>query len=167
MGYLWRAVDAGGEGLDVLVQSKRNKHAALNLMRKLLKKYAYAPAGWSRTTCGHTAQRPAISASSTCISASDGVESTTGAVAVGTEEWLFAGSFRTLPVPQFGPWLRFQSPLVKPDVRISRIRLSPVPSNLRSWQVAAVSRDGVEAERLIKILVRDLVEPGAFASRSP
>ena len=36
------------------------------------------------------------------------VESTTGAVAVGTEEWLLAGSFRTLPVPQFGPWLRFQ-----------------------------------------------------------
>jgi hypothetical protein len=46
----------------VLVQSKRNKHAALNLMRKLLKKYAYDPGGWSRTTCGHTAQRPAISA---------------------------------------------------------------------------------------------------------
>jgi putative transposase len=43
MGYLWRAVDAEGEVLDVLVQSKRNKHAALNLMRKLLKKYAYAP----------------------------------------------------------------------------------------------------------------------------
>ena len=104
---------------------------------------------------------------STATSAGDGVESTTGAVAVGAEEWLFAGSFRTLPVPQFGPWLRFQSPLVKPDVRISRIRLSPVPSNVRSWQVAAVSRDGVEAERLIKILVRDLVEPGAFASRSP
>jgi hypothetical protein len=101
------------------------------------------------------------------MSAGDGVESTTGAVAVGTEEWLFAGCFRTLPVPQFGPWLRFQSPLVKPDVRISRIQLSPVPSNLRSWQVAAVSRDGVEAERLIKTLVRDLVEPGAFASRSP
>jgi hypothetical protein len=113
------------------------------------------------------AQRPALSASNACMSAGDGVESTTGAVAVGHEEWLFAGSFRTLPVPQFGPWLRFQSPLVKPDVRISRIRLSPVPSNLRSWQVAAVSRDGVEAERLIKILVRDLAEPGAFASRSP
>src|SRR5271154_6639333 len=46
------------------------------------------------------------------MSAVGGVESTTGAVAVGTEEWLFAGSFRTLPVPQFGPWLRFQSPLV-------------------------------------------------------
>src|SRR5918996_6551106 len=36
--YLWRAVDAEGEILDVLVQSKRNKRAALRLMRKLLKK---------------------------------------------------------------------------------------------------------------------------------
>ncbi len=39
--YLWRAVDAEGEVRDVLVQSKRNKHAALKLMRKLLKKYAF------------------------------------------------------------------------------------------------------------------------------
>ena len=36
MVYLWRAVDAEGEVLDVLVQSKRNKHAALKLMRNLL-----------------------------------------------------------------------------------------------------------------------------------
>jgi transposase-like protein len=43
MAYLWRAVDAEGEVLDVLVQSKRNKHAALKLMRKLLKKYAFVP----------------------------------------------------------------------------------------------------------------------------
>ena len=43
MVYLWRAVDAEGEVLDVLVQSKRNKHAALKLMRKLLKKYAIVP----------------------------------------------------------------------------------------------------------------------------
>jgi putative transposase len=41
MVYLWRAVDA--EVLDVLVQSKRNKHAALKLMRKLLRKYAVVP----------------------------------------------------------------------------------------------------------------------------
>ena len=34
MVYLWRAVDAEGEVLDMLVQSKRNKHAALKLMRK-------------------------------------------------------------------------------------------------------------------------------------
>jgi transposase-like protein len=43
MVYLWRAVDAEGEVLDLLVQSKRNKHAALKLMRKLLKKYGFVP----------------------------------------------------------------------------------------------------------------------------
>jgi transposase-like protein len=31
--YLWRAVDCDGEVLDVLVQSRRNKRAALKLMR--------------------------------------------------------------------------------------------------------------------------------------
>lgn len=41
--YLWRAVDAEGEVLDVLVQSKRNKHAALKLMRKLLWKHGFLP----------------------------------------------------------------------------------------------------------------------------
>jgi transposase len=35
--------DAEGEVLDVLVQFKRNEHAALKLMRKLLKKYGFAP----------------------------------------------------------------------------------------------------------------------------
>jgi putative transposase len=43
MVYLWRAVDGEGEVLDVLVQSKRDKHAPLKLMRKLLKKYAFVP----------------------------------------------------------------------------------------------------------------------------
>src|SRR6202171_2740717 len=41
--YLWRAVDADGEVLDVLVQARRNKRAALKLMRKLLKKYGFIP----------------------------------------------------------------------------------------------------------------------------
>ncbi len=41
--YLWRAVDCEGEVLDVLVQTKRNKAAALKLMRKLLKKYGFIP----------------------------------------------------------------------------------------------------------------------------
>ena len=41
--YLWRAVAAEGEVLDVLVQTRRNKHAALKLMRKLLKKYGLIP----------------------------------------------------------------------------------------------------------------------------
>jgi len=41
--YLWRAIDQNGEVLDVLVQAKRDKRAALKLMRKLLKKYGLAP----------------------------------------------------------------------------------------------------------------------------
>src|SRR5260370_38808096 len=43
MVFLWRAGDAEGEVLDVVVQAKRNKHAALKLMRKLLRKYAVVP----------------------------------------------------------------------------------------------------------------------------
>lgn len=41
--YLWRAVDSEGEVLDILVQSRRNKKAALKLMRELLKKKGFAP----------------------------------------------------------------------------------------------------------------------------
>ena len=41
--YLWRAVDDEGEVLDVLVQSSRNKKAALKLVRKLLKKQGFLP----------------------------------------------------------------------------------------------------------------------------
>lgn len=41
--YLWRVVDPEGEVLDVLVQSKRNKHATLKLMGKLLKKCGFVP----------------------------------------------------------------------------------------------------------------------------
>jgi len=41
--YLWRAVDDEGEVLEVLAQLRRNKRAALKLMRKLLKKQGYIP----------------------------------------------------------------------------------------------------------------------------
>ena len=41
--YLWRAVDAESEVLDVPVQAKRNRAAATKLMRKLLKKYGFQP----------------------------------------------------------------------------------------------------------------------------
>jgi DDE domain len=41
--YLWRAVDAEGEVLDVLVQTRRNKRAALKLMRQLQKKNGFVP----------------------------------------------------------------------------------------------------------------------------
>ncbi len=41
--YLWRAVDSEGEVLDILVHPRRNKKAALKLMRKLLKKQGFIP----------------------------------------------------------------------------------------------------------------------------
>jgi hypothetical protein len=72
MVYLWRAVDAEGEVLDLLVQSKRNKHAALKLMRKLLKKYALFQSGWSPTTCDRTPPRLASLGSNGGMSVGDG-----------------------------------------------------------------------------------------------
>ena len=44
--YLWRAVDAEGEVLDVLLQAKRDQRAARKLMRKLLKRQGMAPDEW-------------------------------------------------------------------------------------------------------------------------
>jgi len=41
--WLWRAVDDEGEVLDMLVQKRRNKHAALKLFRKLLKRQGIHP----------------------------------------------------------------------------------------------------------------------------
>ena len=42
--YMWRAVDSEGEVLDLLVQRRRDKAAALRLLRKLLKKQGFVPA---------------------------------------------------------------------------------------------------------------------------
>ena len=41
--FMWRAVDKEGEVLDVLVQKRRNKAAALKLLRKLLKNQGLVP----------------------------------------------------------------------------------------------------------------------------
>ena len=41
--YLWRAVDQHGTILDILVQSRRNKAAAVKFFRKLLKGCTYVP----------------------------------------------------------------------------------------------------------------------------
>jgi putative transposase len=41
--WLWRAVDGEGEVLDLLVQRRRDKAAAVKLTRKLLKKKGFAP----------------------------------------------------------------------------------------------------------------------------
>ena len=41
--WLWRAVDDEGEVLNLLVQRRRDKAAAVKLMRQLLKKQGFAP----------------------------------------------------------------------------------------------------------------------------
>ena len=41
--FLWRAVDDEGEVFDMLVQKRRNKAAALKLLRKLLKNQGVHP----------------------------------------------------------------------------------------------------------------------------
>ena len=41
--FMWRAVDSEGEVLDVLVQKRRNKAAALKLLRKLLRNQGAKP----------------------------------------------------------------------------------------------------------------------------
>ena len=41
--WLWRAVDDEGEVLDLLVQRRRDKSAAVKLIRKLLEKQGFAP----------------------------------------------------------------------------------------------------------------------------
>jgi putative transposase len=41
--YMWRAVDGEGEVLDILVQPRRDKAAALRLLRKLLRRQGFVP----------------------------------------------------------------------------------------------------------------------------
>ena len=49
--YLWRAVDAEGEVLEVLLQTKRDRCAAGKLTRKLLKKQGIVPTEWVTDKC--------------------------------------------------------------------------------------------------------------------
>ena len=55
---LWRAVDDEGEVFDVLLQKRRNKGAAMNLLRKLLKNTELHPE--TITTDGLTSYRAAL-----------------------------------------------------------------------------------------------------------
>lgn len=41
--YLWQAVDQDGNVLDILMQSRTDKAAALKFFRKLLNKQGFAP----------------------------------------------------------------------------------------------------------------------------
>jgi putative transposase len=55
--YLWRAVDHEGEVLDMLVQRRRDKGAALRLMRELLRKLDFAPKSLTATSSASTERR--------------------------------------------------------------------------------------------------------------
>ena len=44
--YMWRAVDGEGEVLDILVQPRRDKAAAIRLLRKLLRRQGFCPDGY-------------------------------------------------------------------------------------------------------------------------
>ena len=52
--------------------------------------------------------------------------------------------------------LRFHTPLVEPDVRISRIRLSDKDSRCRPRKVAGPRLEPYKPQRLFKIFVRVL-----------
>jgi hypothetical protein len=72
------------------------------------------------------------------------VESTTGAVAIDVASLFPRLSVRGAPLAT--PWLRFQSPLIEPDRRISRIRLSDKTSCFRPRKVACADDDGEAAQ---------------------
>jgi len=72
-----------------------------------------------------------------------------------------------LPVPQFGPLLRFQSPLVKPCKRISRTRLSPIPTGLRSRQVGSSLGDTKKPERFMQVVLRELLKAASVFPSAP
>jgi transposase-like protein len=57
--FLWRAVDDEGEVLDMLVQKRRNKLAAMRLLRKLLRRQGIHPQSFS--TDGLASYRAAFS----------------------------------------------------------------------------------------------------------
>ena len=58
--YLWRAVDEDGDVLVILVQSRRNRRAAVRFFRKLLKHQKdVCLDGWSPTSSAVTRPRTA------------------------------------------------------------------------------------------------------------
>ena len=60
------------------------------------------------------------------------------------------------------PWLRFHTPLIEPDVQISRIRLSDKTSRLRPRHVVPKPAQAYEPE--VPVKVREWIAP---ASSSP
>ena len=58
--------------------------------------------------------------------------------------------------------LRFHTPLIEPDMRLSRIRLSDKRSCLRPRQVTRQPRQPNQFQRLVEILVGEAIEPLAL-----
>jgi transposase-like protein len=54
--YLWRAVDHQGEVLEAVVTSKRNKAAALKLLKRIMKQYG-TPHGHRHPTAWRSTHR--------------------------------------------------------------------------------------------------------------
>ena len=83
------------------------------------------------------------------------VESRCGAVAVGRTYLLPPLSFGGASLAR--PWLRFHTPLIEPDVQISRIRLSDKTSRLRPWLAAPAC--GQPYETVMPVKVREWIRP--------
>jgi len=64
-----------------------------------------------------------------------------------------AGGFRLVPVPQSDPWLRFRSPLVEPDVRFSRIRLSDKGSRVRPREACGPPLEFDQPQLLVQVFI--------------
>ena len=84
------------------------------------------------------------------------VESTTGAVAVGTPQLLPPLSCGGVAIE--APWRRLQSPLIEPDMRV-RIRLSDKVSGHRSRKVGRHCGEHDESQRVVQVLVREATRP--------
>jgi len=78
--------------------------------------------GWCRSSSTCRTPRPAW------------VKSRRGAVAGGSESRGWPAAFAHLPMPHSDPWLGLHVPLIEPDVRISRIRLSIAPGSVDQAQ---------------------------------
>src|ERR1700745_2048360 len=83
------------------------------------------------------------------------VESRCGAVAGGRTYLLPPLSFGGASLAR--PWLRFHTPLIEPDVRISRIRLSDKTSRLRPRHVVPKPAQTYEPE--VPVEVREWIAP--------
>jgi len=72
MVYLWQAVDAEGESSTSWSNPSATSTPRWNWCASFWRSMPSPRRAWWLTTCGHTPQRPAISASSACVSAAGG-----------------------------------------------------------------------------------------------